>query len=130
LARQRQQQVLGADVAGIEPAGLLLGDGDGVPRALGEALEHQPRLLRRGRSFATPAGRPPCFLCTACRLTPSTSAICCHDQPWSRAFWTWSSSTVSSSSRSDTTACSPTSGSRLPVASANLEASLMFVNLD
>ena len=38
-----------------------------------------------------PSGqRPACFLCTACLLTSSASAISCHDQPCRRALPTWS----------------------------------------
>ncbi len=58
-----------------------------VTGRLGEPLEHVPPLPQRR----------PCFLCTACLLTPSTSAISCQDQPWARARRTWVSSRCSSS---------------------------------
>ncbi len=60
-----------------ERAGLLVGAHDHRARLAREPLEHQrPLPIRR---------RVPCFLWTACRLTPSTSAICCQLQPCSRA---------------------------------------------
>src|SRR5690606_42049632 len=50
-------------------------------------------------------------------LTPSRSAISCHDQPSERAFSTCSASRRSASTRSDRTARRPTSGSVLLAAS-------------
>ena len=67
-----EQQVLGADAAAPSAALAAATTASRAPSA--EPLEHQRSLRRSSR-------RPPCFLCTACLLTPSVSAICCHDQP-------------------------------------------------
>jgi hypothetical protein len=65
------------------------------------------------------------FLCTAWRLTWSSRAMSCQDQPWSRAFSTWSASSRSSRRRKAATDRRPTAGSRLPAAAASFVASLM-----
>src|SRR5258705_4110499 len=96
-----------------EFAGLLAGAHDHLTCLCTEPLEHQ-------------RSRPACFLCTACLLTPSASAISCHDQPWWRALLTWSTSRVSDSLRSATTARSPTRASVLLAASARSVASVML----
>src|SRR5690606_2956665 len=79
-------------------------------RGLGESFEHQ---------------RLPCFLCTACLVTPSSSAISCQDQPCTLALRTWTASRRSSSLRNAATARSPTRGSSLPAAVAKSVASVM-----
>ena len=40
LAEQPEQDMLGADVVVLHPAGLFLGQDDGVPGAVGESLKH------------------------------------------------------------------------------------------
>ena len=117
---QREQQVLGADRLRAQLAGLLVRQHDHLAGLLREALEHQPRRPR--------IRREPCFLCTACLLTPSTSAICCQLQPRSRALRTCRASSDSSSRRSEATAASPTAGSRLAVASASSVASVIVAS--
>src|SRR5690606_8501204 len=83
---------------------------DDPARGLGESFEHQ---------------RLPCFLCTACLVTPSSSAISCQDQPCTLALRTWTASRRSSSLRNVATARSPTRGSSLPAAVAKSVASVM-----
>ena len=95
--------------------------GDALACRMREALEHQ-RFLR----LSSPS---PYFLCTACLLTPSWSAICCHDQPSARAFSTCSRSSDSSRARSEATARSPVAGSALDAAPASSVASVIAVNL-
>src|SRR5690606_16137319 len=116
-----EQEVLGADVVVVEPAGLGLGAGRHLPGRLGEPLEHRqssafPRKMPRLVAY---------FLCTACRVTPSRFAISCQVQPCSRALRTWSSSSRSASSRSARTARSPTAGSRLLASAATFVVSVM-----
>src|SRR4051794_5240789 len=107
----------------MELAGLLLGPDDGLPGICGEAFEH-------GQSFRRSGPRPLAyFLCTACRVTPSSWAICSQVQPWSRALVTCSASRRSTSVRRDRTARSPTAGSRLLAADATCAVSAMAVNL-
>src|SRR5690606_39766581 len=77
-------------------------------------------------SFLRRRRPPPCFLWTACRLTPRQTAISCQDQPWSRALATWRASSRSASSRSARTARSPTAGSRLLASRASVTPSLML----
>ena len=57
LAQQPEQDVLGADVVVREPAGLVLGEDDHLPRTLGEALEH-PETLRAAAAAACSVPRP------------------------------------------------------------------------
>ena len=71
---------------------------DGLAGAAAEAFEHQGNLF-------------PYFLWTACRVTPSASAMCCHGQPSRRARSTWSVSRRSASTRSERTARNPSAGS-------------------
>src|SRR4051794_23744832 len=107
----------------MELAGLLLGPDDGLPGICGEAFEH-------GQSFRRSGPRPLAyFLCTACRVTPRSWAICSHVQPWSRALPTWRASSRSTSVRRERTALSPTAGSRLLAADATCVVSVMAVNL-
>ena len=74
VREQGEQQVLGADRPGPR-FGFPSARRDHVARPVGEPFEHH--ISQDGFR-----GRPPaCFLCTACRLTPSTSAISCQDQP-------------------------------------------------
>src|SRR5205085_338792 len=106
----------GAEVAVVEGAGLVLAQLDDPAGPIGEALEHghtPPRDFGRRRRLSA------YFLWTAWRLTPRAVAICCHDQPWSRALTTWRVSRVSSNRRRAATARSPTTGSRLPASAAN-----------
>src|SRR4029453_13474036 len=77
-AQDAQQEVLRPDVGTAEPACLLLGERDDRSRLRGEALEHRYLLRARRRPLA-------CFLCTAWRLTPSSSAISLHHHPSPRA---------------------------------------------
>ena len=62
LVEQAEQQVLGADVVGMQPAGLLLRPHDDLPGLLGEPFEHRVSPFAgaaRGRSrtsCALPAG--------------------------------------------------------------------------
>src|SRR5215208_4274273 len=55
-----------------------------------------------------------CFLCTACLLTPRTSAILAHDHPATKAFSTCAASKASSVRLRATTASSPSLGSSGP----------------
>src|SRR5215204_2517014 len=55
-----------------------------------------------------------CFLCTACLLTPNTSAIWAQDQPAIKAFSTCAASKASSKRLKATTASSPSLGSPVP----------------
>src|SRR5262249_36877883 len=82
-------------------------------------LEHH-----RSRPARAPA-RLPCFWWTACLLTPSASAMSCHDQPSRRALTTWSASSRSSRRRRASTARSPTLGSVLLAAAASSCASFI-----
>src|SRR5690606_23574984 len=95
------------------PGALRLHHGplDGRAGPSGEPFEHQ---------------RLPYFLCTACRLTPSSAAISCQDQPWTRALRTCTASSCSSSRRSAATARSPTRGSRSPARAARSVASVIM----
>src|SRR5215216_3975805 len=52
-----------------------------------------------------------CFLCTACLLTPNTSAIWAQDQPAIKAFSTCAASSASSVRLKATTASRPSRGS-------------------
>src|SRR6266702_4747548 len=104
---RRQQQVLTADKAVLEPAGIGLGLDDDVAGILGEALEHHRLPIRR-----------PYLRWMVCLVTPRRLAMSCQDQPSSRAFSTWSSSSRSASARRAATARSPTSGSLLAAPSA------------
>jgi hypothetical protein len=103
-AQDAQQDVLRPDVRTAELTCLLLGERDDQSRLHGEALEHRYVLRARIRPRA-------CFLCTAWRLTPSSSAMSCHDHPRPRAFRTWSASSCSTSLRSAATERSPILGS-------------------
>src|SRR5437763_1901316 len=103
--------MLGADVVVPERPRRFLRLRDRILRPGGEPLEH--------RYLAFLPRRPPCFLCTACRLTPSTPPICSHDQPRRRALSTCSSSSRSRSRPKAATARNPTSGSLLLAALAN-----------
>jgi len=105
-----KQQVFGTDPRVREGEGLVLRAGHCLACIGGEALEHDYL--------------PPCFLCTACLLTPSAWPICCHDQPCRRALSTCSASSRSASRRSAATACSPTCGSWLVAAAAVSTASV------
>src|SRR6185295_8648131 len=107
--QERQEHVLGSDE--IVPEGdrldlsgsEQLGDDrrNGLRRlAFGPAPPGEQRHGRR-RAIRRPS---PCFLCTACLLTPSAAAMRSHCQPCSRARATWSRSSVSSSERSEATA--------------------------
>src|SRR4029453_11499078 len=117
-----QQEVLRPDVRTAELACLLLRERDDRSRLRGEALEHGYFLRARRRPRA-------CFLCTAWRLTPSSSAISCHDHPMPRAFLTWSASSCSTSFLSAATDRSPILGSWSPAAPASFVAWLMTVNV-
>src|SRR4051794_32673373 len=119
VAAEREQQVDRLDALGPQVACLLLGVHDDPAGLLGEPLEHAQR------SFLLRA----CFLCTACRLTPRASAICCHDQPRSRALRTWSTSSRSASSRIARTARRPVSGSSAAAAVVTSVGEAMAVNL-
>src|SRR5215211_4947895 len=55
-----------------------------------------------------------CFLCTACLLTPRTSAILAQDHPATKAFSTCVASKASSVRLRATTASSPSRGSSGP----------------
>jgi hypothetical protein len=88
------------------------------------ALRHPHRGLLRGCRSPLPYS-----WCTACLLTPSTSAICCQLQPSSRARRTCSSSTASSSVRSDAAARSPTAGSLLAVCATTSAGLLIRVKI-
>lgn len=112
-----EQQVLGADLGGAQPARLLLRSQHRLARGARDALEHQV-LPARDR-------RPACCLWTACRLTRRASAICCQDQPCSRALSTCRSVSCSTSSRSEATARNPAAGSRLLAAAASVVVSRM-----
>src|SRR5688572_2198402 len=122
-ARHAEQHLRRADLRTADRARLVLRPLDRLARSSREPLEHH-RSLR-----ASSLRPPPCFLWTACLLTPSASAICCQDHPRVRALSTCSASSDSSSARSDATAASPTAGSLLAVASARSVACVMGVNL-
>src|SRR5690625_4368361 len=107
LVEQAEQQMLGTDVTVVQLTGFLLGALDDVP---GFGVNRSNIAY----SFRCSEPRLPVyFLCTACRLTPSSRAISCHVHPWSRALVTWSSSRRSASSRRARTARNPTAGSGL-----------------
>src|SRR6266516_3836161 len=98
-----------------ELASLVLSPHHGLPRRRGEPFEHHH--LR------------PCFLCTACLLTPSAPPISSQDQPCRRALSTCSASRRSARLRKAATARSPTCGSWLVAAAAISTASVMLVNV-
>src|SRR4051794_1849294 len=78
------------------------------------ACAREDQLCRGGGPPHQPHQRRPFFAyfwCTACFVTPSSSAICCHEYPRFRASVTWMRSTRSSSRRNADTARSPVSGS-------------------
>src|SRR5215212_2839668 len=85
--------------------------------SVGEPVEdHSPFPFRPGGSpgylsFILLA----CFLCTACLLTPNTSAICAHDHPAIKAFSTCAASRASSVLLNATTASNPSRGSSGPL---------------
>jgi hypothetical protein len=66
-AAWRLAQVLDADLGGVDPFRLPHRGPDGLAGLLREPLANHHR--------------PPCFLCTAWRETPSSAAMSCHDQP-------------------------------------------------
>src|SRR5262249_38980771 len=45
LAEQAEQEVLGPDVVVVQPPRLFLGEDHDMPRAVGESLEHETRVL-------------------------------------------------------------------------------------
>ena len=96
--RQPEQHVLRADVVGADGLRVGVGVGDGLAGVTGEPFEHQGNLF-------------PYFLWTACRVTPSTSAMCCHGQPSRRARSTCNASSRSARTRNARTARSPSAGS-------------------
>src|SRR5204862_3704749 len=60
LAKQPEEQVLGADVVVLQAAGLVLREDDHLPRALGEAFEHMPTVASGGcRRSAEPSPGTP-----------------------------------------------------------------------
>ena len=73
----REQQMLAADIAVSEPAGMVVGLDHHSARLTGEALEHHRLPTRR-----------PYLRCTVCLVTPSRLAMSCQDHPSARAFST------------------------------------------
>src|SRR5215213_11397206 len=79
-----------------------------------ETVEHHAPFLLGGSPGYLSLIRLACFLCTACLLTPNTSAICAHDHPAMKAFSTCAASNASSKRLKATTASSPSLGSSGP----------------
>src|SRR5262245_5243287 len=112
LGEDAEQEVLRAEPGVPEGASLLFGADDDLAGRGRESLEH--------------CHRRPCFLCTACLLTPTACPISSQDQPCRLALSTWSASRRSTSCRSAATACRPTRGSGLVEANAASTASVIL----
>src|SRR5215210_8388091 len=84
--------------------------------SIGEPVEHHAPLpfLFGGSPGYLSLIRLACFLCTACLLTPSTSAIRAQDHPATKAFSTCAASSASSVRLKPTTASRPSRGSSGP----------------
>src|SRR5690606_30880854 len=102
---QRAEHVFGVDGVVVGPLGLGDRGVHDLARGAREPLEHQYL---------------PYFLCTACRLTPSSVAISCQDQPCTRALRTWTASSCSRRRRRAATDRRPTRGSLSPARAARL----------
>src|SRR5215216_5277918 len=76
-----------------------------------ETVEHHAPFLLGGSPGYLSLIRLACFLCTACLLTPNTSAIWAQDQPAIKAFSTCAASSASSVRLKATTASRPSRGS-------------------
>src|SRR5918996_437062 len=116
VTKYPKQEVLVTERVVTKHPGLIEGSLHARARSIGEAGEHhlpQPFL---------PGGLPgylslillACFLCTACLLTPKTSAILAQDHPATKAFSTCAASKASSIRLNATTASSPSRGSSGP----------------
>src|SRR5215216_4416580 len=112
-AQYPEQEVLVADRVVTQHPGLLHGSHHAPASFLGETVEdHSPfPFLLGGSPGYLSLILLACFLCTACLLTPKTSAICAQDHPATKAFSTCAASKASSVRLKATTASRPCRGS-------------------
>src|SRR5918998_6831864 len=87
---------------------------NGSTGSVGERCEHHGPFLFGGSPGYLSLIRLVCFLCTACLLTPNTSAIRVQDHPATKAFSTCAASSASSVRLRATTASRPSRGSSGP----------------